>query len=304
MRYPIEIILVSKRRNFLRTVRLPLYVVGAVLVGLTLLAITSLTLFIYTTQNTVTINRTEQKNEYLLTALDSLNSRLNTIHGSFNDYIAQDNRDRIYWQLACIHPDIWSMGIGGTRYQPANEYISHETQNLLDQIYETLDVLKGQSYLKMNSINEIEQKITSNVRFWAHIPSIDPVPGSNFCSGFGYRIDPIKKTVRMHWGVDLSAPRGTPIHTSADGVVSRTEWSTGGYGWVIDVDHGYGFETRYAHCHKILVNTGDIVKRGQIIGTVGSTGRSVAPHCHYEVHVSGIRVNPYHYINNATIVVD
>lgn len=304
MRHPIEIILVAKRGNFLRNIRVPLYVIVAVLVGFTLVTITSLTLFIFNAQNSITISGAERENEQLLKTLDSLNSLLQNSQNNFDNHIVQDNRDRTYWQLACIHPDIWSMGIGGKQYKPASEYISHETQNMLVQIYETLDVLKGQSYLKKNSMNEIQGKIESNLRLWAHIPSTNPVPNSKLCSGFGYRVDPIKKTVRMHWGVDLSTPRGTPIHAPADGVVSRTEWSKGGYGWVIDVDHGYGFETRYAHCHTMLVKPGDIVKRGQIIGTVGSTGRSIAPHLHYEVHVSGIKVNPYYYINSATIIVD
>jgi murein DD-endopeptidase MepM/ murein hydrolase activator NlpD len=304
MRHPIEIILVSKRGNSLRHIRLPISVIFTVLVGFTLVTITALTLFIFNTQKTMTITREEQENVHLLATLDSLNSMLYNFQNNFDDYIVQDNRDRTYWQLVCIHPDIWSMGIGGKQYKPASEYISHETQDMLDQIYETLDILKGQSYLKKNSILEIQSKIESNVRLWTHIPSTNPVPNSKLCSGFGYRIDPIKKTVRMHWGVDLSAPRGTRIHASADGVVSRTGWNKGGYGWVIDIDHGYGFETRYAHCHTILVKTGDIVKRGQTIGTVGSTGRSIAPHLHYEIQVSGIKVNPYYYINNETLIVD
>jgi murein DD-endopeptidase MepM/ murein hydrolase activator NlpD len=304
MRHPIEIILVSRKGNSVRTIRLPLSILIALVVGFIFISIISLSLFTFNTQNTVSVSREEQENEYLRARLDFLYATLHTIKNDFDDYIVQDNRDRTYWQLVCIHPDIWSMGIGGKQYQPASEYIAHETQNMLGQIYETLDVLKGQLYLKKNSMDEIQGKIESNVRLWAHIPSTNPVPQSKLCSGFGYRVDPFKKTVRMHWGVDLSVPRGTPIHASADGVVSRTEWSKGGYGWVIDIDHGYGFETRYAHCHTILAKPGDIVKRGEIIGTVGSTGRSIAPHLHYEVHVSGIKVNPYYYINNANIIVD
>jgi hypothetical protein len=304
MRHPIEIIFISKRGNFWRSIRLPLYTIIAVLVSLSFITITSVALLVSNTQNTIAISSTEQKNEHLSLTLDSLNSVLLTIQDNLDNHIVQDNRDRTYWQLAYIHPDIWSMGIGGKQYRPSSEYISRETNNILDQIYETLDILKGQCYLKKNSMNEIQSKIESNIRLWAHIPSINPVAHSRLSSGFGYRVDPIKKTVRMHWGVDLSAPRGTPIYVSADGVVSRTEWSKGGYGWVIDIDHGYGFTSRYAHCNTMLVKPGDIVKRGQIIGTVGSTGRSIAPHLHYEVHISGIKVNPYYYLNNATTIVD
>ena len=130
------------------------------------------------------------------------------------------------------------------------------------------------------------------------------MPGRSICSGFGKRVDPIdKKTVKMHWGIDIGAPRGTLIYASADGVVSWTGWN-GGYGWTVDIDHGFGFKTRYAHCQTMLVKEGNVVRRGQAIATVGSTGRSISPHLHYEVEVSGMKVNPKHYINHSSVVFD
>ncbi|GAI17727.1 unnamed protein product [marine sediment metagenome] len=107
----------------------------------------------------------------------------------------------------------------------------------------------------------------------------------------------------MHWGIDIGAPRGTNILASADGVVSYIGWNVG-YGHTLDIDHGFGFRTRYAHCQRILVEKGDFVKRGQVIAAVGSTGRSIAPHLHYEVHISGVKVNPKPYIDLSSVVID
>lgn len=107
----------------------------------------------------------------------------------------------------------------------------------------------------------------------------------------------------MHWGVDIGAPRGTNIHVTADGVVSSASWHSG-YGLTVEVNHGFGYKTRYGHCQRILVKKGDVVKRGQVIAAVGNTGRSIAPHLHYEVHVSGVKVNPRSYIDVSNVVFD
>lgn len=304
MRYPIEIFFVSKKRNFLHGIKLSITLLTTLLVTVTLITLSTIIYSTYRAHSTVFISKIEHENEILLNRLDSLKNVLKNAQGNFENFIVQDNRQRTYWQLVSIHPDIWSMGIGGKTSKLPSKFLSYQTNSMLEQIYEAIDALKGQCYLKKTSVSEIQSKIENNLRLWAHIPSTNPVPNGHFCSGFGYRVDPIKKTVRMHWGIDLGAPRGTPIYATANGVVSRTEWSKGGYGWVIDVDHGYGFETRYAHCHTMLVKPGDVVKRGQIIATVGSTGRSIAPHLHYEVHVSGIKVNPRYYINSVSVIVD
>jgi hypothetical protein len=300
----IDIIIVSKKRNLLRNIRIPLNFIYVLLISLVIITIFTLFLSIFNARERFDFTNVKIENRLLLSKLDAINHSLKNSQNELETHIALDNRERTFWQMGFIHPDIWSMGIGGQTYSPNDGSISKHTNELLNEIYESIDILKGKSYLRKTSLDEIQNNIEKNIYLWAHIPSINPVPNGRFCSGFGYRVDPIdKKTIRMHWGVDIGSSRGTPIHAAADGVVSEAGWHRG-YGWTVDIDHGFGFKTRYAHCHEMLVNEGNMVKRGQVIATVGSTGRSISPHLHYEVQVSGVKVNPRHYFNQSDVVFD
>ena len=124
------------------------------------------------------------------------------------------------------------------------------------------------------------------------VPSEKPVKTAAFTSGYGVRSDPFKGSSAMHAGIDLSGPSGTPIYATADGVVGTAGWHTGGYGNLIKIDHGRGIETRYAHLSSVGVRAGQQIKRGQLIGRMGSTGRSTGSHLHYEVRIDGRAVNP------------
>ncbi len=302
-----DIIIVSKKRNALYSLKLNLGLVA--LIPVIFVGIISFTviLFLYNAREIykgINVYKIEQKHEMLLRKLDSLNTEITLAQNDFENYIARDNRERTFWQMPHIHPDIWSMGIGGSELQRTSTMLSKGTEHTLNQIYEAIDILKGKLYLRKVSLEDIEDQIESSIHLWSHIPSIHPVPGKELGSGFGYRVDPIdRKTIKMHWGLDIGAPRGTPINVTADGMVSCAEWHTG-YGKTVEIDHGYGFKTRYGHCQRILVKEGDFVKRGQVIATVGNTGRSIAPHLHYEVQVSGVKVNPKRYIDLSHVVFD
>ena len=124
------------------------------------------------------------------------------------------------------------------------------------------------------------------------VPSDKPVRTAAFTSGYGVRSDPFRGAAAMHAGIDLAGPTGTPIHATADGVVSEAAWNNGGYGRLIKIDHGRGIETRYAHLSSMSVSPGQRVTRGQVIGRMGSTGRSTGSHLHYEVRIDGRAVNP------------
>jgi len=124
------------------------------------------------------------------------------------------------------------------------------------------------------------------------IPSDKPVKTAAFTSGYGVRSDPFRGRSAMHSGIDLAGPSGTPIYATADGVVERAGWNSGGYGNLIEIDHGRGIETRYGHLSKVLVKDGQKIKRGELIGRMGSTGRSTGSHLHYEVRIDGRAVNP------------
>jgi murein DD-endopeptidase MepM/ murein hydrolase activator NlpD len=131
------------------------------------------------------------------------------------------------------------------------------------------------------------------------LPSLWPIEG-RILSGFAQRTDPFSGEGAFHKGVDISAPTGTPIHCAADGVVVSSE-PMGGYGRLVIVDHGGGVQTYYAHLSKILVHAGQDLHRGELVGLVGSSGRTTAPHLHYEVRVAGTPMNPYRYLANAAV---
>ena len=174
--------------------------------------------------------------------------------------------------------------------------ISYENLGIGGQIRD-VDIDKITAYAKFQEdlLNKLEERAKALGEEIKSIPSIPPVRGV-FSSGFGIRRDPFTGGLEFHKGIDISAPTGTPVVATADGRVEKAEWNSGGYGNVVVINHGRGIKTLYAHLSKILVREGQKVRRGQIIGLVGSTGKSVAPHLHYEVEVNGEAVNPIRYI--------
>jgi murein DD-endopeptidase MepM/ murein hydrolase activator NlpD len=151
------------------------------------------------------------------------------------------------------------------------------------------------------SFNEIEHLVANKENLLAHLPAIQPVSNkdlSRIASGFGLRIDPVYKTTKFHKGLDFTAPQGTPIYATANGTVKLAEQSVSGFGNHVVLDHGYGYETLYGHMVRIKAQAGQTVKRGELIGWVGTTGKSTGPHCHYEVHKNGEAVDPIYYFYN------
>lgn len=135
------------------------------------------------------------------------------------------------------------------------------------------------------------------------IPSGRPVDSANLTSGFGVRSDPFRARAAMHPGIDLAAPIGTPVYATADGVVDRSEWNDGGYGNLIEIDHGQGIQTRYGHLSQRIAQAGQMVRRGDLIGLMGTTGRSTGSHLHYEVRVAGQAIDPISFVPNGAMMV-
>jgi murein DD-endopeptidase MepM/ murein hydrolase activator NlpD len=151
------------------------------------------------------------------------------------------------------------------------------------------------------SFDAIDNMVKNKAKLLAAIPSIQPISNRNLnrvSSGFGYRIDPVYKDRRLHPGLDFTAPVGTPIYAAADGVVKDAGFNTGGYGNRVVVNHGFGYETLYAHMVRIKARVGTKVKRGEVVGYVGSTGKSTGPHLHYEVHKNGTQLDPIYFFYN------
>lgn len=151
------------------------------------------------------------------------------------------------------------------------------------------------------SFNDIEKMVKNKEKLLAAIPAIQPVSDKDLtriASGFGTRIDPVYKVPKYHAGLDFAAPLGTPIYATADGIVTDAGYNDGGYGNRVVINHGFGYETLYGHMYRVKARVGQRVKRGEVIGYVGSTGKSTGPHCHYEVHRNGNPVDPVYYFYN------
>jgi len=302
----INIILLSRKRNFSYNIKLSFRLIAILFVIFIIVTVLTLILLFSNARTSfekMSLLKIEKENRAFVKRLDSLKLLLQHTQNKFEDNIAQDNRQRTFLGMAFIHSDIWSMGIGGKKFDSPGEYLSIHTSRALDEIYEAIDILHGQFNLRKRSLDDINNIYENKLNLWAHIPSTNPIPNCPLGSGFGYRVDPINGSIRMHWGVDIGAPRGTPIHATADGIVFFAGWNMG-LGLTIEIEHGYGFVSRYAHCSAILVNQGQFVKRGQVIALVGSTGRTTSPHLHYEVDISGVKVNPTNYIDTSNIVFD
>lgn len=154
---------------------------------------------------------------------------------------------------------------------------------------------------QFTSYDAIEKLIKNQDVKLASIPAIQPVSNKDLdriASGFGMRIDPVYGTPKLHKGLDFTASQGTPIYATGDGTVSEAGFNEGGYGNHVVINHGYGYETLYGHMVRIKARAGQKVKRGEVIGWVGSTGKSTGPHCHYEVHINGNPVDPVYFFYN------
>ena len=212
------------------------------------------------------------------------------------------NRDdqiyRVIFEADPIPSSIREAGIGGSdRYKDLGK-VGLEKEKLIVESFEKLDKLKKQMYIQTKSYDEVLAMAKNKAAFYAALPAIQPVSNEDLkrvASGFGFRIDPHYKTRKMHNGVDFSAPKGTPIYSTGDGVIKHVRTTFGGFGKHIYIDHGFGHITLYGHMDSFNVKEGQRVKRGEVIGFVGNSGKSTAPHVHYEVHVNGKKVDPVQY---------
>jgi len=226
---------------------------------------------------------------------DLLNKEMSQAKSYLNELADRDNNVyRTYFEVNPIPNEQRQAGFGGV-----NRYKNLEGFNNSDMIISTskkLDILSKQMVIQSKSLDEIVKLAKNKEEMLASIPGIMPVEKGNLlrmASGYGMRMHPILKIRKMHKGMDFSARRGTPIYASGNGKITRANRSSS-YGNVIYIDHGYGYQTRYAHMNKFAkgVKKGNKVKRGDLIGYVGNTGRSVASHLHYEVLYKGTHVNP------------
>tara|TARA_B110000879_G_scaffold82367_1_gene114355 strand:- start:1204 stop:2049 length:846 start_codon:yes stop_codon:yes gene_type:complete len=210
-----------------------------------------------------------------------------------------DNIYRVIFEADPIPKSIRKAGYGGVnRYENLKGF---SNSDLIINTSEKIDQISKQLYIQSKSFDDIIELAKNKSDMLAALPAIQPVSNKNLsrmASGYGYRIHPIYKTRKLHTGMDFSAKSGTPIYATGDGKVSKVKRSRRGYGNHVMIDHGYGYKTLYAHMKKYAVKKGQKVKRGEVIGYVGNTGTSVAPHLHYEVHKDGRKINPVNFYFN------
>ncbi|MEZ5013135.1 MAG: M23 family metallopeptidase [Chitinophagales bacterium] len=232
--------------------------------------------------------------------LDYMNNKLDTMGAILGEMADRDdNIYRVIFEADPVSRNERIAGIGGSeRFKRLNKL---ENAELLKKTAMKLELVKRQMVVQSKSFDEITGMISDKEKLLAHTPSIQPVSNKDLeriASGFGWRIHPIYKFARFHEGLDFTAPKGTDVFATADGVVVQADNASSGYGNVIVIDHGYGYKTRYAHLSAFKVKAGDKIKRGELIGLVGNTGLSTAPHLHYEVEKGGVKVDPINYFYN------
>jgi hypothetical protein len=242
----------------------------------------------------------EEESEILLSKYDGLNERMNDIDLIIKDIQQRDDYFyRSIFELEPIPSSVREAGFGG-----ANRYLELEGFNYSDVLIETfkkVDKISKKIYIQSKSFDTVVELAKNKEKMIACIPAIQPVALKDFnriSDYFGSRKDPFTGKATMHHGMDFTGPEGSDIFVTGDGVVVEAGYSFYGYGNRVVVDHGYGYKTVYAHLQKISVDEGQKVKRGEIIGTLGNTGRSTGAHLHYEVKLNNKTKNPINYYFN------
>lgn len=238
---------------------------------------------------------------------DELRTNYHLLHEKFEQIIASLNnlneKDNAIYRVIfeSKQSDLKStLNIGQEKYKSYASFAKLDKNELVNLTYDMVDELNIKLKKQNISFDQLLLVARKKQDMLASIPAIQPVSNKelrNFASGYGMRMHPIYKVMRFHAGCDFSAVRGTPIYATGNGV-ANVKKDFEGYGNCIEIEHGFGLMTRYGHCDKIKVKQGQKVKRGEIIGFVGSTGTATSPHLHYEVHKNGSTVDPIHYFFN------
>ena len=216
-----------------------------------------------------------------------------------NDIVKRD--EEIYRVIFNAEPFNRNIGTGGTDEMDFSKLEGYDVSGQLIENSKKLKELEKKIYAQSLSFDEIIELAKNKEKMLACIPAIQPVANKDLtrmASGYGWRNDPVYHTQKMHWGLDFTSNTGTNVYATGNGTVIACEQKMWGYGNSVIIDHGFGYKTRYAHLSAFKVKPGDKVKRGQIIGLVGSTGKSTGPHLHYEVEKNGKKVNPVHYFHS------
>jgi len=242
----------------------------------------------------------QMENERLQDKYTELNDRLKAAQQQVSELVKRDNE--VYRAIFEANPIPDSARARALAQQEEVARVEGmRDKDLLNSIIGSLNNLTHNVAAQKNSYSEINGLLKNKEKLLAATPAIQPVNNkelNRIASGFGRRIDPIYKTVKFHAGLDFAAPQGTPIYATANGRVTIAGNTGDGYGNHVVINHGYGYETLYGHMVRVKVRPGEQVNRGEVIGWIGSTGKSTGPHCHYEVHKNGQKIDPVYFFYN------
>ncbi|MCF8335084.1 MAG: M23 family metallopeptidase [Bacteroidales bacterium] len=241
-----------------------------------------------------------RENNQLQLQYEILNEKFDRVENVLKDLQERDNNIyRVIFETDPIPSSVREAGYGGSEnYEELRRY---ENSDLIIRTATKLDKLSKQLYVQSKSYDELISLAKNKEEMLSSVPAIMPVSNEDLtrtASGFGWRIHPIYKIRKLHEGMDFTAPVGTKIYATGDGIVETVKNSKRGYGKRVIINHGFGYKTRYAHLNEFNVRRGEEVQRGDVIGYVGNSGLSVAPHLHYEVEKDNEKVNPVHYYFN------
>lgn len=231
------------------------------------------------------------ENAILRTQLELLAGKLSGLEHQLATLNERGNEIRTLVDMPKIDEDTRKAGIGGT--DERRDYgVSTDVNQLLGDLSSMASRAERELQLQSQSYEEVVGRYEANKAKFSHLPAIKPMEGYYSIHGFGTRLHPVLRIIKPHEGLDIANDAGTPVYASGDGVVEYSGRTQGGYGILVEVSHGFGYTTAYAHLSKVLVKEGQRVKRGDLIALSGRTGLVSGPHLHYEVRLNGIRQNP------------
>jgi len=240
------------------------------------------------------------ENERLQDKYKELNDRLKAAQQQVGELVKRDNEVyRAIFEATPIPDSARARALA--QQEEIAKVEGMRDKELLNSIIGSLNNLTHHIVAQKTSYGEINELLKNKEKLLAATPAIQPVNNkelNRIASGFGRRIDPIYKTVKFHAGLDFAAPQGTPIYATANGRVTIAGNTGDGYGNHVVINHGYGYETLYGHMVRVKARPGEQVTRGEVIGWIGSTGKSTGPHCHYEVHKNGQKIDPVYFFYN------
>ncbi len=235
------------------------------------------------------------ENRILKDQLHDLSKKMGFVQRALDRLAERGNELRLQVDLKQIDADTREASVGGTKEEVTNPFLVGDADGILSKARTLVERLTHEVQLQQTSYEEISRRVQYNKVFFTHIPAIKPMAGHYSINGFGMRLHPVLHVYRMHEGIDITNDVGTNVYAAGDGTVHFAGRTAGGYGVVVEINHGFGYASLYAHLSQVLVKPGQAVKRGELIAKSGRSGLVSGPHLHYEVRLNGWKQNPVDY---------